>query len=247
MKNQSWINQCNLWKDKWKVSPTGSKLISGIDIYDIASCLNKLIKADDIIMVDTGSPMYVMPVALECVESNQFIFSPSQAELGWALPASIGVSISSKKNVIAIIGDGSFMGNIQELSVVKEHNLPIKFLLLNNNGYMTIKNTQSKYHANSVWGVNNRTGLSFPNFESIATAFEIDYAIIDNIKDLYDDFYTYIHSDTSMIIEIICKEDQEILPAQSFKIDDNGNKIQAPLHDMFPFLQECQAEWKNLK
>jgi len=64
--------------------------------------------------------------------------------MGWALPAAIGVAMASDQPVISIIGDGSFMSNIQELAVVKQHNLNIKFVILNNNGYLSIKITQTK-------------------------------------------------------------------------------------------------------
>ena len=105
-----------------------------LNIYAILDAINKHSTANDILMGDAGSISYVGPVALNAKKGQRFIFSPAQADMGWALPGAIGVSLASNQPVIAIIGDGSFMSNIQELAVVKQHNLNIKFVILNNNG-----------------------------------------------------------------------------------------------------------------
>ena len=146
MNKNEWIVRCNRWKEKWPViQPEYFNDENGINLYAVLDAVNKHSGTDDVIMGDAGSISYAGPVALKAKGNQKFIFSPAQADMGWALPASIGVALSTDKNVIPIIGDGSFMSNIQELAVVREHNLNIKFIILNNSGYLSIKNTQTKY------------------------------------------------------------------------------------------------------
>jgi acetolactate synthase-1/2/3 large subunit len=152
--------------------------------------------------------------------------------MGWALPGAIGVSMASNQPIISIIGDGSFMSNIQELAVVRQHDLNIKFVILNNNGYLSIKNTQTKYFDGRVFGTSSESGLWFPNFRNIAASFDIKYALIKNKSNL-DTLPRLIETVGPMIIDCRCLDDQEILPAQALK---NGK--QAGLHDMTPFLSD---------
>jgi acetolactate synthase-1/2/3 large subunit len=152
--------------------------------------------------------------------------------MGWALPGAIGTALASGQPVISIIGDGSFMSNIQELAVVKQHNLNIKFIILNNNGYLSIKNTQSKYFEGRVHGTSSETGLWFPSFKNIATSFDMGYRDVRLSRDL-ERFGEFFAESGPCIIDCRCKADQEILPSQALK---NGK--QAGLHDMTPFLSD---------
>ena len=119
------------------------------------------------------------------------------------LSLSIGVALSSKKQVVAIVGDGSFMSNIQELAVIKEHQPNIKFIILNNSGYLSIRNTQSRFYKR-VHGVDSSSGLWFPKFSSIAKTFEIDYTKIKSVKSL-SKLKKILKQEGPMIVDIRCK------------------------------------------
>ena len=236
MTKQEWIAKCNKWKAKWPVMqeefrPTENDF--KLNIYAILDAVNKHSQPEDILMGDAGSISYAGPVALNAKKGQRFIFSPAQADMGWALPASVGVAMASKQPVIAIIGDGSFMSNVQELAVVRQHNLDIKFIILNNNGYLSIKNTQSKYYEGRVYGTSGETGLWFPSMKNIATSFGMPCVDIRTKEDLRLHFPQALNTVGPMIIDCQCLEDQEIVPAQALK---NGK--QAGLHDMTPFLSD---------
>jgi acetolactate synthase-1/2/3 large subunit len=116
--------------------------------------------------------------------------------------------------------------------------LPIKIVILNNQGYLSIKNTQSKFYEGRVYGTNPETGVWFPEFLDIADTFEIPYDWASKKIDLKL-FKKLLNKKTPVLINCFCTQDQQILPAQSFK---DGK--QAPLHDMIPFLsdEELQQE-----
>jgi len=241
MTRQEWIDKCNHWKNIWPVMQPEYAANNNdyvLNIYAVLDAINKYSKSSDIIMGDAGSISYAGPTAINAKEGQRFIFSPAQADMGWVVPAAIGVAMSSGQQVIAITGDGSFMSNIQELAVVKQHNLNIKFIILNNNGYLSIKNTQSKYFNGRVFGTSSETGLWFPSFKNIATAFDINYADV-RLETQLNGLKEILSYNGPGIIDYKCLDDQEILPAQALK---NGK--QAGLHDMHPFLsdEELQRE-----
>ena len=235
MNRQEWIEKCNDWKSKWPVMQDEFRANNAdysLNLYAVLDAINQYSRPTDILMGDAGSISYAGPVALNAKFGQRFIFSPAQADMGWALPAAIGVSMASDQPIIAVIGDGSFMSNIQELATVKQHNLNIKFIILNNNGYLSIKNTQTKYFQGRVFGTSSESGLWFPAFKNIATAFGIGYADARLANDLLH-FPEWLAMPGPMIIDCRCKDDQEILPAQALK---DGK--QAGLHDMTPFLSD---------
>lgn len=241
MNKREWLAKCLEWKSKW--SPIQREHFevpysqdTRLSIYAVIDAINTYSTSDQIIVGDAGSISYVGPVALKAKEGQRLIFSPAQADMGWAIPASIGIAKASGKQVICITGDGSFMSNMQELATIRQHNLNIKIVVLNNEGYLSIKNTQEKYYGGRVWGTSSKTGLWFPSFCKVAkTFFESGSGYYDlrKVTDLML-FDRFIFKDNCpAIIECLCRENEEILPAQGLK---NGK--QAPLHDMVPFLSE---------
>ena len=230
---RSWTKACARWKDQWPVfNEDYLDDSNGINMYAVLEHLNKTTNDNHILMTDAGSGSYICPVGLNLKSGQRLISSPSQADMGWALPASIGVAVESGQCVVPIIGDGSFMTNIQELATVSYHNLNIKFIILNNNGYLSIKNTQSKYFDGRVYGAECENGFRIPDFEGIASGFGIEYQKIEKLSDSDLISEQFLHN-RPVIIDIICRTEQEILPYQALK---NGQ--QAGPHDMAPILSE---------
>lgn len=107
-------------------------------------------------------------------------FSAKSGQLGWASPAAAGMSMYNNK-VLAIVGDGSFMYSVQILWTVKRYSLPVKFLILRNNGYGILKSYSTSYYP----GMENKDYLSFTfEIEKIAESFGIESRVAG--KDLQE-------------------------------------------------------------
>ena len=237
MTKQEWLDKCSHWKKKWSHHEQLSD-DNGLDIYSVVDAISTYASDDAVILCDAGTVYFVVPQTFRFKGNQRLVMSQSQGDMGWALPAAIGVAKAGAKQVICIVGDGSFMSNMQELATIREHNLPIKIVILNNQGYLSIKNTQSKFYEGRVYGTNPETGVWFPEFLDIADTFEIPYDWASKKIDLKL-FKKLLNKKTPVLINCWCTQDQQILPAQSFK---DGK--QAPLHDMIPFLsdEELQQE-----
>lgn len=232
MTRDEWLFKCDHWKYKWPVmQPEYLDDSNGLNIYAVLEAIHEHSPDDAVIMCDAGSAFYMVPQAYKFKGTQRLVMSQSQGDMGWAVPASIGVAKAGAKNVICIVGDGSFMSNMQELAVIREHNLPIKIVVLNNKGYLSIKNTQSKFFEGRVHGTSPETGLWFPEFKDVAATFDMTYVHIEDVVNLKKDFALLLSDDDSILFDCQCTPDQQILPSQAFK---DGK--QAPLHDMTPFL-----------
>ena len=105
--------------------------------------------------------------------------------MGYDLPAAIGACIGSgKQEVVCLTGDGSIQINIQELQTIVHHRLPIKIFVLNNDGYVSMKQTQDAYFNSRYVACNADSGVSFPDIRKVAEAYGLATALIDTHEGL---------------------------------------------------------------
>ncbi len=121
------------------------------------------------------------------IKKDQRLFTNSGcAAMGYGFPAAVGAAVARRgERVICLDGDGSFMMNIQELATVRYNDLNIRIIILNNNGYHSIRQTQQNlFSERPLIGVCDGNGLAFPDFEKVAAAFDIPYVRIDSEEGL---------------------------------------------------------------
>ena len=238
--NQSWINKCVSWRDKWPVfNEIYKNTDKGINIYYFLNELSKKNKLDSITVSDAGSAYYTTSQALQIHQLQRYITSGAQADMGFTLPASIGVAVASNnKNIIGITGDGSFQMNIQELQTIVNFNLPIKIFVLNNGGYLSIRNTMDKFFESRYYGTDPKSGLTFPEIEKIAYAYGLPYYKLETSDDLDNKLEEILSKEGYTLIEVVCPFKQDIVPSSSAKQNSEGKIVSQPLENMFPFLSE---------
>lgn len=244
-----WMTQCKQLAQHWSTyQPEYNNVDSSgaMNIYRFIEALNRAMNYKVIVVTDAGSPSYALPQNLKCQPGQRFVFSSAQADMGCSVPAAVGVSMSALDHrTVVVTGDGSFNSNIQELATIRQHRLPVTIFVLNNSGYLSIKNTQQRFFENRVYGVNADTGIWFPDLEQIARSYEFDYAAISSIDSVDQKVSAAIQHIGPIIIEVMLMADQEIIPTQMFK-QVNGRRVQAALDDMYPFLPDKELEeWRT--
>lgn len=209
-----WQNKIEFWKKKY---PSGGSLMNKkVNPYLFYNKLSNFLSSDEIIFTDTGSTIAWASQALIFNSKIRLIHDFNNTAMGYALPASIGALFSDKtKNVTCIAGDGSFMMNIQELSTVSEYNLPLKIIVINNEGYSMVKQTQEQWLGGKHYATSKGKGLSFPNFKKISEAFDIDYLKISNNYQL-NNLKTLRKVKKPILIEIIVDERERVIPQSRF-------------------------------
>jgi acetolactate synthase I/II/III large subunit len=180
-----------------------------LDLYEALSALNDEISQDAIILYDAGQPYYAIPQAMTMMGNRRFICPGSLAQMGWALPASIGAALANPNvPVVAIIGDGSFMTNVQELSVLARLELNVKIIVISNGGYASIRNTQDRYCEGRRIGSGD--DVAIPSITGIAEAMGIKN-LFGITREIMSGLEKALNSDGPAVIEIHCKDDQQIL------------------------------------
>ncbi len=234
----SWTSICEGWKKKYPVClPEYAHNKKGISLYYFMDTLSKMMKDDAVVLSDAGSAFYVSSQAVNIKGNQRYITTGGQAEMGYTLPASIGACVArGNKEVLGITGDGSFQMNIQELQTIAHNKLPVKTFVWNNNGYLSIRATQNKFFNGRLIGTDKSSGLSFPEIKKIAYAYDIKYFKLAKSATLKDDLKKVLAYKGPAVVEVMCLENDLVIPTASSKRRDDGTMVSKPLEDMFPFL-----------
>jgi len=231
----SWAGKCLYWKEKWPLyqpeihrDDTG-----GLNLYEIVESINRNMESKDCFVVDAGQPCYILSTNGKYKKDCRYMAQSAQGDMGYAIPASVGIHYADPSlNIVLVIGEGSFYTNMQELAVIREHNIPVKIFVINNDGYMSIKQTQNKMFGGRQHGVSSSTGVYFADIAKVADAFEIPYFKVTNNTELDTYMASVMHRNHPVIVEFMSQHELDVQPAQAIKPDGT----QGALHDMSPFL-----------
>ncbi|MCQ2393411.1 MAG: thiamine pyrophosphate-binding protein [Kiritimatiellae bacterium] len=244
-KGGAWLARCQDIKSRYPIvtgHPLGEG--TGVSLYDFIDAVNENLRGQPrwSVVSDAGSSFYVTTQAIEVAANQRYITSGGQAEMGFSLPAAIGVAAAKSKKVIAISGDGSVQMNIQELQTLKHYQLPVKLCVWNNEGYLSIRATQRKFFNGRLIGTDKDSGVSFPSLKKLAVAYGLRYVCIPNKAALKTRLPEALAGDDPVICEILCMKDETIVPSISSVKLPTGQMKSMPPEDMFPFLP-----WEEFK
>ncbi len=100
---------------------------------------------------------------------RQFIASGGLGTMGFEVPAALGAQFGSPQPVWSICGDGGFQMTNQELQTVREHNLPIRFVIFNNGFLGMVRQWQELFYAHNY----AESLIGQPDFVKLAEAYSI--------------------------------------------------------------------------
>lgn len=208
----------------------------------------KQLHEDDEVVCGNGSACVIGFQGAVIKKHTRLFTNSGCAAMGYGFPASIGACVSHEgKRTICIDGDGSFQMNLQELQTVVYNHLNLKIIYLNNNGYHSIRQTQTNlFKGQPLVGVCDGTGLSFPEAERLAYAYQIPFVKVtkqDDIKMLIE----AMEPDGPLFAEIVVDETQNFAPKLSSKVLPDGKIVSPEIDDMFPFLDRKEYESNKLR
>jgi acetolactate synthase-1/2/3 large subunit len=236
-----WLDELKkLWKELPRMSQIGS--IQDDESGTIHSALvidflNRHLHDDAIVVTDVGAGLLTGHYIFAPRAKQRFFTSQGLGEMGFGLPGAIGASFAAPhQQLVCLNTDGGIMFNLQELQLIKEHKIPIKLFIFNNDGYAMIKISQQNLFAGRVSGSGTDSGISFPSFDSIAKTFGLEYIEVRSKKDLDSKLKSSLESPYSVLIEVIMSPTQKYLPRLATSKLDDGSLISPPIEDLDPLL-----------
>lgn len=214
-----------------------------INPYIFMDKLFDKMKDDDRIICGNGSACVITFQAAKIKQGQRMFTNSGCAAMGYGLPAALGVAVAdNSRRTICIDGDGSIMMNIQELATIVHNHLNVKIILLNNNGYHSIRQTQTNLFKPPFIGIDSESGVAFPDFAKLADAFGLNYFVINSELDCENALSEVLESDGPCICEVVVDPQQNFAPKSSSKVLPDGRITSPSLDDMAPFLDREEFE-----
>lgn len=209
----------------------------GINPYVFMDNLFSHLNDKDRIICGNGSACVVTFHACKIKQGQRMFTNSGCAAMGYGLPAAVGAAVSdNSRRTVCVDGDGSIMMNIQELATIAYNHLNVKIILLNNNGYHSIRQTQRNLFSPPYVGIDSQSGLGFPDFLKLADSFGIKYYNIKSEENCSAVLEKALSGDQPCICEVIADPKQDFAPKSSSKVLPDGRIVSPSLDDMAPFL-----------
>jgi len=213
----------------------------GINPYHFAQELFASLGDDDVVVCGDATAC-IVTFQSSVIRTNTRLFSNSgSASMGYDLPAAIGAAVArGGKRVICLAGDGSLQMNIQELQTVRHHGFPIKLFVLNNGGYLSIRQTQTAFFGLAV-GAGATSGVSCPDFVRVAEAYGLPASRL-NEPNFQPDLAAILDAPGPSLCEVMLDPAQGFEPKLSSRRLPDGRMVSSPLDDMAPFLDRDELQ-----
>lgn len=243
-KVSKWIGFCKNLKEKYPpVSEAPRVAHNPIEPYYFVDKLIECFKEGEVIVGGNGTA-FLLPFQVGKVKNNQrYIWNSGDASMGYDLPAAIGACFANDcKRTVCLAGDGSIMMNLQELQTIKHYNLPIKLFVLNNNGYISIQQTQKNFFEGRMTACTENSGVSIPDFIKVGKAFGLETVKIDSLTNLELQIENVLEKQGPVLCEVMLSPDYIFAPKLSAKKLADGTMISPSLEDLYPFLDRKEYE-----
>lgn len=242
-----WLETCQRWKKEYPVvlPHQWEGTDDGVNVYAFVRYLSSRLPENSLTAVSNGACCVVGNQAYVIQKGSRMANNSAIASMGYGLPAAIGTCIGGgHKTTICLEGDGSIMMNLQELQTVLTNKLPIKLFLINNNGYHSIRITQTNlFKEHSKVGIGPESeDLSFPDFKKIAEAFGYHYYCANSNSKMKEVVNEVLEAEGSAFCEIFTDTEQVWEPKSSTKRLADGSLYSPPLEDLAPFLSKEELE-----
>ena len=193
---KDWHEKIKLFKeecnDKYDSSSDIKSSVVLKNIYNLTK------EFEPIVVTDVGQHQMVTAQYFNFNKPKKFITSGSLGTMGFGLPASIGAQLIKPDSlVLNITGDGSFQMNLQELATCREHNIPVKIIILNNGYLGMVRQLQDK-----IYNKRYQVKMTNPDFIKIAEAYDFLAIRVTKLDELKDAILQSVEHNGTVIVDI---------------------------------------------
>jgi acetolactate synthase-1/2/3 large subunit len=234
-----WIGRCQAWKARYPVIlPQYWEESSGVNLYALVDTFSEELQDGDVFAPgSSGACSEVAMQAFRMLHQVRVFNSEGLGSMGFGIPSAIGACLASGgSRTVCLDGDGGFWMNIQDLETVVRLNLPVKFFVLNNNGYGSIRSTQMTHFGGTLVGSGPESGLTLPDIRSVCGAFGVKTFYLDSHADLRQKVHEILASEGPAVCEVLVSPNQMTAPRLSSRRLPDGRMESSPLEDLWPFL-----------
>lgn len=162
-----------------------------------------------ILVTDVGQNQMLAARYFKFTEKRSMVTSGGMGTMGFGLPAAVGATFGAPDRLVcAFMGDGGIQMSIQEFGTIMEQGAPVKIILLNNNYLGNVRQWQEMFFNHRY----SFTPMLNPDYEKIASAYNIPSETVVERADLEKAIDKMIHTDGPYLLQVAVIEEGEVLP-----------------------------------
>jgi acetolactate synthase-1/2/3 large subunit len=208
-----------------------------ISVYRFSQALSDALAEGDIIAPgSSGFAVEIFFLMLKAKAGQRVLHNRGTGSMGLSQPSAIGACIASGgRRTVSVDGDGGFQMNIQELATIASLNLPIKFFVINNQGYASIRASQKATFGRLV-AADASSGVVLPDVCKVAEAYGVKSCRIIDPADVVPVVQRILAEPGPCVCEVMAALDEPREPRVANTQKSDGSIVSKPLEDLFPFL-----------
>lgn len=233
-----WDARWRDWQTKYPVVlPEHRNLPDGVSTYVLGEAISEASAPDDVIVSgSSGAGIEIFCLAARLKEGQRLFLTTALGAMGNGLPGLVGACLAhGRRRTIGVDGDGGLQLNIQELETARRLDLPIKLFVMNNDGYASIRTSQSRYFGR-LTGADATSGVTLPPLRGVVEAYGLPYARIDTDRGLRERVRDLLDAPGPVVVEVRMPREEPRGPSLSSARKPDGSMVSKPLEDLWPFL-----------
>ena len=139
---------------------------------------------------------------------RQWATSGGLGTMGYEVPAAMGAQFALDDPVWSVCGDGGFQMTSQELQTVREHDLPIRYMIFNNQYLGMVRQWQELFYEDNYHSVD----LGQPDFVKLAEAYGIPGLRAENRSEALDALRRADSMDGPVVIDFRLEREENVWP-----------------------------------
>lgn len=196
--HEEWLKTLNTYRETMIVKRSPNP--DYVDPAEFIRMLSLKMKEDAIYVADVGQNQ-IWSCGYHIVRKGMFLTSGGMGTMGYSIPAAMGAKLGDKnRQVIAVCGDGSFQMSMMELATMRQHNIPVKIIVLKNN-YLGMVREYQHYTYKDNYSVVDLSGS--PDLEKLAAAYELPFLRLSNMEKAEEVLDAFLKENESVLLECL--------------------------------------------
>ncbi len=193
-----WIQQLKTWKKEKEVIRNPKE--GYVDPAEFVRILSETMDENAVYVADVGQNQ-IWSCNYYVMRKGRFLTSGGMGTMGYSIPAAMGAKQADKsRQVVAVCGDGSFQMSFMELATIRQHNIPIKIIVLKNN-YLGMVREYQHYTYQDRYSMVSLDGS--PDLKMIAAAYDMPFRRIRTMDEIEAKIKEFLAVEGSGLMECI--------------------------------------------
>ena len=207
--HKEWTDKVKEWKKEYPLAHRDvgkDKLLP----QEVLKAINDILDGDTIVVTDVGQHQMWAAQYMTYKHANSIVTSGGAGTMGFGVPAAIGAQVGARdKKVVLIVGDGGFQMTLEEIMMIRQYNLPVKVVIINNSFLGMVRQWQELFKDRRYSFVDLECN---PDFVKIADAYGIKSERLKTKADLENKLKDLILSDEGVILDCIVEKEENVFP-----------------------------------